>query len=136
MIVFLKLLSPTLETFKLDTAIGSSRTRYCLLAQSPPNRVESRQFSRPKKSCTPCHESSTTSISNCCPVCARRLRFLRELTSPPATSICADGNKLIHSLNPGRGREGHCCRLLVGMAKLRQDDLFSAFSFSKRNSFD
>jgi hypothetical protein len=32
------------------------------------------------------------------------------------------------------GGEGHCCRLLVGMAKLRQDDLFSALSFSRRNS--
>jgi len=32
------------------------------------------------------------------------------------------------------GGDSHYCRLLVGMAKLQQDELFSALSFSRRNS--
>ncbi|MPZ76743.1 MAG: hypothetical protein GEU77_09460 [Deltaproteobacteria bacterium] len=32
------------------------------------------------------------------------------------------------------GGDSHCCRLLVGMAKLPQDELFSALSFSRRDS--
>ena len=36
-------------------------------------------------------------------------------------------------IEPWPGGEGHCCRLLIGMAKLPQDELFSALSFSKRD---
>ncbi len=36
-------------------------------------------------------------------------------------------------IEPWLGGEGHCCRLLIGMAKLPQDELFSALSFSKRD---
>jgi len=36
-------------------------------------------------------------------------------------------------IEPWPGGDGHCCRLLVGMAKLPQDELFSALSFSKRD---
>jgi hypothetical protein len=31
------------------------------------------------------------------------------------------------------GGEGHCCRLLIGMAKLPQDELFSALSLTRRD---
>jgi SNF2 family DNA or RNA helicase len=36
-------------------------------------------------------------------------------------------------IEPWPGGEGHCCRLLIGMAKLPQDELFSALSFSKHD---
>jgi hypothetical protein len=32
------------------------------------------------------------------------------------------------------GGDSHCCRLLVGMATLPQDELLSALSFSRRDS--
>jgi len=31
------------------------------------------------------------------------------------------------------GGEEHCCRLLIGMAKLSQDELFSALSLTRRD---
>lgn len=36
-------------------------------------------------------------------------------------------------IEPWPGGDGHCCRLLIGMAKLPQDELFSALSFSRRD---
>ena len=45
------------------------------------------------------------------------------------------GWKQIDSLiEPWTGGDGHCCRLLVGMTKLPQDERVSALSFSTRNS--
>jgi hypothetical protein len=44
------------------------------------------------------------------------------------------GWKQIDSLiEPWSGGDGHCCRLLVGMAKLPQDELFSALSLTRHD---
>jgi hypothetical protein len=44
------------------------------------------------------------------------------------------GRKEIDSyIEPWSGGEGHCCRLLIGMAKLPQDELFSALSLSRHD---
>ena len=55
------------------------------------------------------------------------IRFLRRLFQP------AGWKEIGSYIELWPGGEGHCCGLLIGMAKLPQDELFSALSFSKRD---
>ena len=45
-----------------------------------------------------------------------------------ATSTCADGGRVDWLVERWAGGDGHCCRLLVGMQQMPQDQLRAAMS--------